>query len=334
MARNGGPTPRWSGWPLLAQLAILSALLAAGITLILTFELLPSRYQFHEGDVANVNIKSPLKVTYISPLLTKTERDKAAAAVDDVTEFDVGAAAQQTKKAEDLLSQIVDVRRSSGSLEQRENDLSAIPGLSLSSASRKEALSLDETQWLVVSFETRRVLGQVMEERFDAKQQPEVVKRLQYMVDQALPVGRQTLVAEIAAGLVRPTVLVDAEATATAREAARAAVQPVHVTVEKGEIILRDGDIVKDTDIEKLEQVGLSNPTVNWTHLAGNAMIATLVALLLAAYLYLFQPTVWPKPRRLTLVYAVILVALLAARLTVPGRDYYAYLFPVAAVPM
>ncbi|MHB1416474.1 MAG: HDIG domain-containing metalloprotein, partial [Chloroflexota bacterium] len=43
---------------------------------------------------------------------------------------------------------------------------------------------------------------------------------------------------------------------------------------------------------------------------------------------------VWPKPRRLTLVYAVILVALLAARLTVPGRDYYAYLFPVAAVPL
>ncbi|MHB9091552.1 MAG: HD family phosphohydrolase, partial [Chloroflexota bacterium] len=56
--------------------------------------------------------------------------------------------------------------------------------------------------------------------------------------------------------------------------------------------------------------------------------------LLLASYLYLFQPATWSSSRRLMLVYAVIMIGLLAAKLTIPGRDLWAYLFPVAAVPM
>lgn len=334
MALNAQPTPQRRTWPALVQLVLLSALLTAAIALVLTYQLLPSRYHFNEGDVANLNIKSPRKVTYVSQIATKAERERAAAAVPEQTQFDAGAFQQQLNKADDVLRQIGDLRRDSASLDEKQKRLALIPGLTISSTSAHEALTMDDVTWMGLTAEVKRVLGLVMNERFTDKQVPDQVKRLSNLVDQGLTPERRALVSEIAGGLVRRTVYVDEEATTAAREAAVAAVEPIRVTVEQGEIILRDGDVVKQLDIEKLEQVGLANPSVNWNDALGNVLLAAVLVTGLASFLYLFQPTTWPNLRRLTLVYGAILAALLAAKLTIPGREMFAYVFPVAALPM
>ena len=321
-------------WVATAQLTALTVLLWVGLALVITTQLLPSRYQFQENDVVTFNIKSPRKVTYTSQIETKAERDRAAAAVPEVTEFDVAAAAQQTRKLEEALQQISTIRKGTTSQAQKEIEIGQLQGLTLSKASQTVALRADEIRWLGIGAESKRVLGQVMGEPFTEAQTRDVLKRLPGSIDQRYSPEERTLIAELASSMVRPTLLVDHEATAAAREAARAAVQPVRVTVEKGEIILRDGDVVKKLDIEKLEQVGLSTPSVNWTDILGNGLLAGLMALTLAMYLRVLHPTTWYNPRRLMLVYAVLLIALLAAKLTIPGRDLWAYIFPVAAVPM
>mgnify|MGYP005848892865 CR=1 FL=1 len=334
MAEGERPTPRVGGWPALAQLTFFSALLAVGLALVLTAQLLPGRYHFNEGDVVNFTIKSPRKVSYISQIMTKAERDRAAEAVPEQTEEDFGAASQQARKADEIIARITAVRRSTVSLEQKQRDLAAIPGLAVSSTAAREALTMDDNQWFAVTMEVRRVLALAMGERFTEKQKPEMQRRLPFMVDQALSPQARALVTDIVGGLLRPTVLADPEATAQAREAARLAVQPVWVTVEKNETVLRDGDVVKRLDIEKLEQVGLSNPSLNWNDVLGYTLLVLLLVGILASYLYLFQPTVWPNPRRLLLVYGLIWLALLAAKFLIPGREVFGYIFPVAAVPM
>ncbi|MCL4466124.1 MAG: HDIG domain-containing protein [Chloroflexi bacterium] len=334
MANSRPAKSKVGGWPSLVRLGAFSAVLALGLALVLTAQLLPGRYHFSEGDVVSFNIKSLRKVSYISQIMTKAERDRAAEAVVDVRDFDAAAASNQQRKADTVLGSIADIRHSSSSLDQKQRDLAGIAGLNLSSTSAREALNMDDGQWVVTAGEVRRVLGQAMAESFTSAQQPDLVKRLPYMVDQSFTSERRALVADVVASLLRPNVSVDAEATAQAREAARAAVQPVWVSVEKNEIILRDGDVVKRLDIEKLEQVGLSNPSLNWQDVFGNSLLVFLLVGTMAAYLYFFQPTVWPNSRRLVLVYGVLWVALLAAKLTIPGRDLFAYVFPVAAVPM
>jgi cyclic-di-AMP phosphodiesterase PgpH len=333
---NNGAKPKARDWSSVLQLGVFSAVLAVGLALVLTAQLLPGRYHFNEGDVVSFNIKSPRKVSYISQIMTKSERDRAALAVPDVTEYDAAAASSQQRKADTVLGRVAEIRHASSTpvTTQKQRDLDGATSGSLSVASATEALSMDDGQWVVTAGEVRRVLSLVMAERFTAVQQPDLVKRLPYMVDQSFSADRRTLVADLVAGLMRPNVIVDVESTAQAREAARAAVQPVWVSVEKNEIILRDGDVVKRLDIEKLEQAGLSNPSLNWQDVFGNSLLVLLLVGIMAFYLYFFQPTVWPHSRRLVLVYGVLLVALLAAKLTIPGRDLFAYVFPVAAVPM
>lgn len=334
MAESVPLTPKAGGWQAVARLAFFTLLLAAGLAFVLTVQFLPGRYYFNEGDVVTFNIKSPGKVSYISQLMTKAERDRATDAVAEVTEFDAGAASQQARRADEIISRVTAIRRSTVSLDQKQRDLAAIPGLTLSSTSARTALTMDDNQGLAMSLEVTRVLNVAMGKRFASRQMPDVVKSLPYEVSENLPPEARALVTDIVAGLLRPTESVNQEATAEAREAARGAVQPVWVTVEKGEIVLRDGDVVKRLDIEKLEQVGLSSPSVNWQDVLGNSLLVLLLVGTLATYLYLLQPTIWPKTRRLLLVYGVILVALTAAKLTIPGRELAAYAFPVAAVPM
>ncbi len=334
MADNVDPTRKPKAWGVLAQLVVLSAILAAGLAIVLTSQLLPSRYQFREGDVVTFNIKSPSKVSYISQIETKAARDREAAKVPEVVEYDVGVASLQARRAEEVLRQITDLRREASPLEQKLRALPELTGINLSSGAAREALTMDESSWLATSLETRRVLNQAMSERFSQEQMRDVVKRVPYLVDQQFPPERRAVVAELVAPLLRPNLIPNPEKTAEEREAARAAVQPIWINVEKGEIILRDGDVVKPLDIEKLQKVGLSNPTVNWGDVLANGLLAALLVLVLACYLYVLQPATWSNPRRLALVYGVIFVGVVAAKIIVPGRDLWAYVFPVAAVPM
>ncbi|MHB1133650.1 MAG: HD family phosphohydrolase [Chloroflexota bacterium] len=321
-------------WPAVLRLALLSAGLAIGLALVLTTQLLPGRFHFNENDVVTFNVRSPRKVVYTSQIMTRTERDRAAEAVIEVTEFDAAAATQQVKAADALLNRVADARRTSATLDQKQAELAGIPSLKLSSSAQREALTMDDLQWYATAAEARRVLGVIMAERFTSKQLPEAVKGLPRIVDQALSAERRALISDLVSGLVRPTILVDTEATNRARDEARSSVQPVRVTVEKGEVILRDGDVVRGLDLEKLEQVGLTSPSVNWQDVLGYSRLSLVLVSSLAVYLFVFEPTVWAFPRRLVLVYGVVLLSVLAAKLIIPGREVFAYLFPVAAVPM
>jgi cyclic-di-AMP phosphodiesterase PgpH len=334
LAKSVASTRNSGGWPAVAHLVLYSAVLAFGLALVLSTQLLPGRYHFNDNDVVTFNIKSPRKVVYTSQIMTKAERDRAAESVLEKREPDLGAATQQKNTADAVLARIGDIRRAIGTFEQKQTDLRAVPNLTLSSSSGREVLSMDDLSWLTTSSEVRRVLSQMMSGNFTAKEVPDTVRRLPDAVDPTFSPERRAVVTDIVGGLLRPTILTDAEATARAREEARASVTPVRVTVEKGEIILRDGDVVKPLDLEKLEQVGLTSPSVNWQDVLGYSLLALLLVVALAAYLYMFEPSVWAAPRRLLLVYGVILLAVLAAKLTIPGREVFAYLFPVAAVPM
>ena len=54
------------------------------------------------------------------------------------------------------------------------------------------------------------------------------------------------------------------ETTTRLRKEAEEAVAPVQVTVEKGETVLREGQVVSAADLEKLDLLGLRNPTTDW----------------------------------------------------------------------
>lgn len=318
----------------LAPVALM-LLLAVTLSLILSAQFLPSRYDLREGQVSPYDIKSPAHVEFISQIRTREAQDAAEAAVPDSMDFDRKLAWQQHQRAVDGLRAISDIRRNTGmSLQQRIDAIKQVPDLNLSPDITNDVLTFSDTEWQLVQSETLRVLDMLMMTEFSSKNLDSVRASIRDKFNPDMTLRQQRAADELVRVWVLPNLTLNADKTAALRKQARANVTPVRIIVEQGEMILRNGDIVKASDLEKLEAAGLRNPTIKWTDILGVALLSGMLVLLLSAYLAGFQSAIWFNYRRMLLLCFVIIIALLAAKLVLPGRDLYVYIFPTAAVAM
>jgi len=319
----------------IARLVLLTVGLFAGLTFILSVHLLPSRYELHEGDVAPTNIRAPKRVQYVSAIETKAERERAASSVQDVYVFDPGVAPQQRNKLTTLFQTIGAIRSTpSMSSDAKKDAVRKALEFELSDVQLSLMVSMDDARWQVLATNAPRVLFEILSERVTTERlrdlRGEALARLA-----AIPVDQdRDLAAELVRRMARVNYAPNPSETERLQREAQEAVAPVTKTVEKGEAILREGDVVRATDLEKLEALGLRNPAVDWYAISASGLLALMVVALVAGYIWVFEPSLLAHEKRLLLVVLVMLVTLVAAKAVLPGRPYWAYLFPIATVAM
>lgn len=321
-------------WREVTRLVIFSLTLLLGLVLTLTFQFLPSRYQLNEGDVCPYDIPSPVKVSYISAIKTQEAKDQAVAAVSDLYTYDSSLGAQQSQKASVVLRRISEIRGQPGSMAGKVDSIKGIPNLSLSATTIDEVLTMSDADWQSVSREVPRVLEKVMAGKIGHKDLVEVNEGIPALVSDQVPERQVGVISEITRNFVQPNFTLDFEGTEKAKREARDAVAPVRYSLEKGEMILRKGDIVRAIHLEQLEAAGLTNPTLKWQDIAGATFLVMVLVTTMGLFLYFYRPAVVSSERRLLLLAIVLIVAVVAAKLVIPGREIYGYLFPAAAVAM
>jgi hypothetical protein len=97
---------------------------------------------------------------------------------------------------------------------------------------------------------------------------------------------------------------------------------------------VRDGNVVTALDLERLEALGLRNPSPDWPDLLGRGLLAATLVSILVLYLAEHQPRLWRGERRTVLLVLMILATAALAKVTLPGRADLVYVFPFAATPM
>ncbi|MBI2321689.1 MAG: HDIG domain-containing protein [Chloroflexi bacterium] len=324
---------RWPEAPALGRLipCILFALaLWLTYTLILASPSLPGQRQLREGDVSPYNVRAPARFSFVSQVLTTGEAERAAAAVADVYELDMTTVRQQRERLADLLRRVGEVRFAASDPEQQRRGLLAVPELREQPTLVDGILVLDALGWARASIETLRAFDEIMRGSFKASELETRRTLLPMLVSPDSPAEVRAVAAQLAGLFIRPTMVLNDAATQRLRRQARERVQPVEVHIEPGEMILREGNVVRAVDLEKLDAVG----GTDWLELGGNALLTLVLSLLLAAYLYRFQAGILRDPRKLILLLLVLGVAALAAKFAVPGRPHWAALFPVAGVGM
>ena len=304
------------------------------LTLILTFQLLPSRYELKEGEVSRDSIKSPSQVSFISQVLTKQERDRAELQVADVFREEPSIGTEQMSRAKEATGRIGSVLFSPGLTTEEKRGMLMGPPLKMTAESASSLAGLSPGAWPTLESEVLRLVEATMKLRIAPLEVAQAKAGLEGRVSSSLSSTYSPVVAQLAAGYIRSNVVLDQEATRQARTAAREAVAPLRVTLEKGETVVRDGEIVTALHKEKLQAVGLLNPAVRWEDLAGTGLPTAILVLTMALYLYMHEGGMRAQPRRLAILGLIIMVTVLAAKLIIPGRDVYAFLFPLAAAPM
>lgn len=315
---------------------LVGLVIIAALGLVLATPLLSTQLRLEVGDVSPTDIRAPDRVSFESSILTQQARDRAAAAVSPVYDpLDPRIRRQQIDSAEKVLDYI-DVLRNDpySSLERKVQLLGNVPSLSLPAPTISRTLVLDEGAWQAVWAETLYVTDQAMRREIREDQLAQARRTLPALVTSTLSDDQSEIVVQLARNFVVPNSLYNTERTQELQAQARGEIKPVMRTIEKDEIILREGDLVDNLDLEALERVGLLQSRVERWSAVGTVLLIAVVVLVTGLYLLRVEPRFWANHRHAILLGLLIGFFAFLGKLMIPGYSLFAFLYPVAAMSM
>ncbi|MFQ5611336.1 MAG: HDIG domain-containing metalloprotein [Anaerolineae bacterium] len=331
---------RWSRLQKIFNRKIIYVLLAglflfAGSTTIVALQFLPfNRVQLELGTVAPQAILSPSHITYQSEVATEEARGRAATGVPVQYDLpDPAIAKAQLQRAGQIFDYLTAVRADPyGSPEQKRTWIAAITDLSLSDEVVARILAFSDQAWANVEQETLTVLDTAMRDEIRDYQIIAARRRLPTLLALDVPNDEASVVIAIAEDLVKPNTSIDEARTEEERQRARDSAEPVTVTYEQNQVIIRNGEVVKQRHLEALEALGLLQPGIDWSQIASSASLMLLLTLLLGVYIFRFARPFYYQPRMVWLLAILIVAFVGVAQIMVPGHTILPYIFPVAAL--
>lgn len=290
------------------------------------------------GYPSPVSIQSPRTITFESALLTEQERASAESSPDTIIyRRDASVPSQQRAALSSLLQTITNIR-ADPSIEPQERILkiTALPNstLVISESAAVDIVQLRDAEWLTVRDESLALYDRAVE-KYNYVLGEDAVAELRatslvYWASQQLDGTQRDLALLFSSSFIRSNRSVDQEATEAQKESARAQVDPVTITLLEGQNIVRQGDPITPEVQERLQALGVVETDTPWLRALGLGILALLVAALLGFYILRVQPQVWQYTRSLIVVYALIAVTLLLARIALPFTRDWAFAFPLA----
>ncbi len=137
------------------------------------------------------------------------------------------------------------------------------------------------------------------------------------------------LVSLIMSGL-SPNMVLDEEATEALQQDVLAEVEPVYVTFNEGDLVVREGETITPLQLRVLEELGLTPSEVGWLQLTGTVIYFLILTMITVYYLKNHLSSVWENNNRLYLLQSLVLILFLVAwALTFFDFEYVYYLIPV-----
>jgi putative nucleotidyltransferase with HDIG domain len=319
-----------------ARAVIVGGFLAVAIFAVLSVSVASGQVNLAAGDVASADITAPITVNFISDSQTEAARVAAAEAVAPVYEpiAPLADIRDRQLRSYDIVTRAVRnvlVQRDAGAIQGDEVVTrlgSAVPAFTDDQLTVLALLPVDA--WDRIAEAGRAVLETTLAAEVRDDMLADARQQVRTNITNDLSQPQREMAGDLAAAQVAPNMQQSASKTAAARAAARNAVVDIQVEVRQGEIVVREGDPISALAVEKLEHLGLTQPRMEATTLAGHALVALLLASLLVAFLWRFEPTIWFRNRSLLLFMLALLGTAVALRIAA-DRTLWAYVVPSAA---
>ena len=292
-----------------------------------------SKVELQADEIATETLKAPETVTFESELRTAERRQEAYADERNVVEtYDQSVRTSQLSDLQSFLSRAETIRNdSTKTTPARADDLRAIRE-DLDDTAAQTIVGLPQASWERVKREADRLVDGTLSVQVRADEIARLKEDLSGRVSAQMTSSEQAASLAIARSFVSPNVFVDDAQTLANRQKAAAAVDPVMVTVQAGQAVVRDGDPVTKYDVEKLQHLGLLTTKVDGAARLGKAGLMAVLTIGLTIYLYAFNRRLW-QGRQIILVALIVLGPIVAGRLILPSADIQ-YMFPAAASAM
>lgn len=313
--------------------ALLGLIFSARLMLV---PLTPAEASFVEGQASPVTVLAPDRITYVSQLDTRQAQERAAAEVAEVYgPPDAEIARRQVRSASQILDFLDTLRSDPYSTRSDKIEwMTSVPTVTVSVDVISRTLELDPTAYRQVISETLYVLDQAMREEIRPDQLPTASSKLSTRVSLVLSADQADLVTQWAKSFLIANTFYDPTATNLARQHARDSVGVVYRTIQKGEAVVRAGELITPGVYEALTELGYTQPQDTSPANAAGALYALFLVIVGGLYLARFAPLQFAHPRVLLLLSLLLVGTAFGAKLVIPGRSLLPFVFPFAVAAM
>jgi len=316
----------------------------AGVTAALSISVFLTDQPIHVGEPAPRTVVAPDLIRIQDREATDRARREAGDLIEPVLVDDQEAKAAIVQQVRDVFTAVAEVREpdTNGQTASRRDQRSALAQRlpALQDEAVRALVALDDETLASVGTETLSIAQQLARQRVPA-QRLEAATEEQLRTELAVrsfPEGvAEAVVEPVIRSSVLPTVRVDEEATAAAREQAAAEVSEVMRSFPPGALVVSAGEVVDPVQLMALRQRGLEGDEP-WREAAKALVLAIVATLAVAAYLRAYRPRVWRSSSRLVLLASLFtglaLVVEAVTLLAPTAAGGWGYLVPAGAVAM
>ncbi|MBP7732668.1 MAG: HDIG domain-containing protein [Caldisericia bacterium] len=226
------------------------------------------------GKVAPYNIISPIDDQIEDVERTTEERERAASRVSDVYNKNNLVLIDSLNKIDIVFNSTIAVIRDRSLLATKErveslkNILVNQPnqlGFTIKDQVLEQMVELNSAEIEDLRNNVELVVTKLLNEGINEISVPEIPRKISSVIIQlGSTVEIRQLTADLSPFFIKQNMELDKVATVELKQQARNSIAPIIREVKKGEIIVKSGDIISDTDIEIFKRVGISRPVRDW----------------------------------------------------------------------
>lgn len=336
---------------IIQKISIFLILLTA-ITLVLSINFFPDKILLKEGQICSKDILSPGDFEFVDLEATQNLREKAAKSIKEVYDLNLANIKNVEKQIDSLFLKIKEYkekidespkdtndditknggRLTVGVLNEMANEINEDLGFYISEQVIADCLQFDNLTLEKIRVDIKSSMRKIMEQGIKEDDLENAKKQLIREISEISLDRHDALIASnIATSLLIPSLFLNEEDTEKRRQDAITSVDDVLRTIQKGQIIIRKGEVATSEDMAILNALGLKNPKINFSNIIGIIMITAICLLVVFLYLNYFYPDIYENINKLILLGIISIFVVLLAKIASQASGY---LMPIASASM
>lgn len=336
---------------IIQKISIFLILLTA-ITLVLSINFFPDKILLKEGQICSKDILSPGDFEFVDLEATQNLREKAAKSIKEVYDLNLANIENVEKQIDSLFFEIKEYKEkidessedangnimesdkilTDAALHEMANKINENLGLYISEQIIVECLQFDNLTLEKIRVDIKSSLRKIMEQGIKEDDLENAKKQLiREIVEISIDHYDALIASDIATSLLLPSLFLNEEDTEKRRQEAVTSVDDVLRSIQKGQIIIRKGEVVTSEDIAILNALGLKNPKIHFSNIIGIIMITAICLLVVFLYLSNFYPDIYENINKLILLGIISIFVVLLAKIASQASGY---LMPIASASM
>lgn len=298
------------------------------LVMVLASNLFVGSVSLVEGEVSEYDIVAPRTTSYIDVKKTKQLEAEVIASVANVYDIDVTVSKRTDETINAVFGAISSDTVQSSEWDKRIELVRDVAGDQVSQDTIGGLLSLSDESRKVVQDNSLALLHQYFQRGIHDNEVDLMKQGLAKEAEQ-LPISNEQrrLTVALAKSYLTTNVILDKEATDQRVEAALANMEPVRSMVQKGQILVRRGDVVTKEQVDLMTELGLYSAPIGLLSVSGVCVLVCVVIWMVRAYLRKFDRLVYRNDRQIFLMILVVTVSLFLGKM---AHFYSPFVAPMA----